>query len=172
MLLMGWQGGFNVSQIYNSPVQRIITGSPTDIGVLKSRGLDQIRSILIPWGGGPHAQLGLEFASRIGQATGANIDVLRIIAPHLDPENMCQDLEEAARPYLGQHKQAQCHIVPNESFPDGLMKFLDESKPDLVIVGASHEWRVRSFLFGSIPDLVADYAKCSVLMVRRHLIEH
>jgi nucleotide-binding universal stress UspA family protein len=52
------------------------------------------------------------------------------------------------------------------------MAFLDQSEQDLIIIGASHEWRVRSFLFGSIPDLVADYAKCSVLMVRRHLYEH
>jgi len=40
-----------------------------------------------------------------------------------------------------------------------------------VIIGASHEWRIRSFLLGSIPDVVADYADCSVLMVRRYLLE-
>jgi len=171
LLLMGWQGGFTVSQIYNSPVQRIITGCPADVGVLKDRGLEDIRSILIPWGGGPHAQLGLEFAARIVQATWVMVDVLRIFQPHIDAEGEREALEEAARPYLGNHERAQCHIVHNESFPDGMMAFLDESAPDLIIIGASHEWRVRSFLFGSIPDLVADYAKCSVLMVRRHLLE-
>jgi amino acid transporter/nucleotide-binding universal stress UspA family protein len=172
LLLMGWQGDFNVSQIYNSPVQRIITGCPADVGVFKDRGLEDIRSILIPWGGGPHAQLGLEFAARIGQATGARIDVLRVVQPHIDLEAEREALEESAQPYLRSHEHTRCHVVPNESFPDGLMAFLDESEPDLIIIGASHEWRVRSFLFGSIPDLVADYAKCSVLMVRRHLLEH
>ncbi len=39
-------------------------------------------------------------------------------------------------------------------------------------IGASHEWRIRNVLFGSIPDIVADYAQCSVLMVRRYLLEH
>ena len=172
LLLMGWQGGFNVSQIYNSPVQRIISGCPADVGVLKNRGLDEIHSILIPWGGGPHAQLGLEFAARIGQATGANIHVLRVVHPQIDLEAERQALKTAARPIVGSNDQAQFHVVPNESFPDGLMSFLDESDPDLILIGASHDWRVRSFLFGSIPDLVADYAKCSVLMVRRHLLEH
>ena len=64
LLLMGWQGGFNVSHIYNSPVQRVIEHTPADVAILKNRGLEKIESILVPWGGGPHAQLGLEFAVR------------------------------------------------------------------------------------------------------------
>jgi nucleotide-binding universal stress UspA family protein len=172
LLLMGWQGGFTVSQIYSSPVQRIISDCPADVGVLKDRGLENMRSILIPWGGGPHAQLGLEFAARIGQATGAMVNVLRIVQPHIDPDEERVALQEAARPYLGSHERVQYHIAASESFPDGIMAYLDNGAPDLIIIGASHEWRVRSFLFGSIPDLVADYAKCSVLMVRRHLLEH
>jgi hypothetical protein len=40
---------------------------------------------------------------------------------------------------------------------------------DLVIIGASREWTVRQVLFGSIPDVVADQAECSVLMVRRYV---
>lgn len=42
---------------------------------------------------------------------------------------------------------------------------------DLVIIGASHEWWIRSFLLGSIPDIVADYAGCSGLVVRRYLLD-
>ncbi|MEM6785136.1 MAG: universal stress protein [Bacteroidota bacterium] len=36
------------------------------------------------------------------------------------------------------------------------------------IIGASHEWSFRTIVFGTIPDIVADCAPCSVLMVRRY----
>jgi nucleotide-binding universal stress UspA family protein len=38
---------------------------------------------------------------------------------------------------------------------------------DLLIIGASNEWMVKSLLVGAIPDTIADRAPCSVLMVRR-----
>jgi nucleotide-binding universal stress UspA family protein len=37
---------------------------------------------------------------------------------------------------------------------------------DLIIIGASDEWSVRQWLFGSLPDKVANHASASVLMVR------
>jgi len=37
---------------------------------------------------------------------------------------------------------------------------------DLIVMSASNEWTLRSWLFGSIPDKVANRAPASVLMVR------
>lgn len=65
LLVMGWQGGFNVSRIYNSPGQRILREVPADVAVLKDRGLQSLEKILLPWGGGLHAQLGLEIGIRL-----------------------------------------------------------------------------------------------------------
>jgi len=172
LLLMGWQGGFNVSQIYNSPVQRIISNATADVGVLKNRGLEKVDSILIPWGGGPHAQLGLEFAARIGQATGAEIHVLRVVSPNVDIKRERRMLGQSVEAIVGPYEHLHYHIEQDEDFTSRMLSFLDDGSPDLVIIGASHEWRIRSVLFGSIPVLVADYASCSVLMVRRHLLEH
>ncbi len=39
---------------------------------------------------------------------------------------------------------------------------------DLLVIGASNEWAVKSLLVGAVPDAVADRAPCSVLMVRRY----
>ncbi len=50
MMLMGWQGGFSIGRIYNSPVQKIIKNLKADVGILKDRGLDKVDSILLPWG--------------------------------------------------------------------------------------------------------------------------
>ena len=172
LLLMGWQGGFNVSHIYNSPVQRVIVNAPVDVAVLKDRGLETIDSILIPWGGGPHAQLGLEFAIRIGEATGATINLLRIVNPNADMESELDAFRASAKPIMNGYERVQYHIQPGDNIADAMTTFMDSAQHDLVIIGASHEWRIRNFLFGSIPDVIADYAQCSVLMVRRHFHEH
>lgn len=172
LLLMGWQGGFNVSHIYNSPVQRVIEHTAADVAILKNRGLNKVESILIPWGGGPHAQLGLEFAVRIGEATNATINLLRIVKPNADLESEREAFRQSAKSVMGNYENVQYHVQPGENLGDAMTAFMDEHKSDLIIIGASHEWRIRNVLFGSIPDIVADYADCSVLMVRRHLIEH
>lgn len=175
LLLMGWQGGFNVSHIYNSPVQRIIVHAPVDVAILKNRGLlEQMNSILVPWGGGPHAQLGLEFAVRIAEATGAVINLLRIVNPNADLEKEKTAFRSATQARLADYDRVQYHVQPGENITEAIITFIDaaERKHDLIIIGASHEWRIRNVLVGSIPDIVADHAKCSVLMVRRHLLEH
>jgi hypothetical protein len=56
-----------------------------------------------------------------------------------------------------------------ESVTSGIGGALEETAPDLVVIGAAQEWTLRQVLFGSIPDVVADSADCSVLMVRRYV---
>ena len=171
LLLVGWQGDFNVSQIYNSSIQRIIAHTKADVAVLKDRGLEQMDAILLPWGGGPHAQLGLEYALRIAEVTGATIHLLRIVQPAVDTDRERQNVKQSVASIVGDYGRVHYHVQGAENLTDCIQAFLDNGGYDLVIIGASHEWRIRNFLFGSIPDVVADYADCSVLMVRRYLLE-
>ena len=169
LLLMGWQGGFNVSRIYESPIQRIITGAPMDVAILKNRGLDTISSILLPWGGGLHAQLGLEIAVRIARATGARIDLLRIVREGVDAADEREKLHKTVAPIVNGYENVDVVVKTGDEVTRGVTEQLNETSYDLVLIGASREWGLRSVLFGSIPDIVADRADCSVLMVRRYV---
>jgi nucleotide-binding universal stress UspA family protein len=142
LLLMGWQGDFNVSHIYNSPVQRIIVNAPADVAVLKNRGLATLDSILVPWGGGPHAQLGLEFALRIGEATGATINLLRIVQPLADLEAEREAFRASAEAIMLGYERVQYHVQPGENITGAMTAFMDAEQHDLIIIGASHEWRI------------------------------
>jgi len=166
---MGWQGGFNVSRIYESPIQRIITGAPMDVAVLKDRGMQTIDSILLPWGGGLHAQLGLEIAVRAARATGARIDLLRIVREGVDAEDEREKLRKTVAPIVEDDTTVDYVIRTSDDVTRGVSDQLGERTYDLVLIGASREWGLRSVLFGSIPDIVADRAACSVLMVRRYV---
>jgi nucleotide-binding universal stress UspA family protein len=173
LLLMGWQGGLSLSRIYSTPVQRILTELPADVAVLKDRGIDPVQRILVPWGGGMHALLGLELAARVAGATGATMEVLRVVRPGRNPDRERTALEVAVGDVVGEDDElVRIRIEEAGSVVEGLQAVLGRAEHDLVIIGASEEWRIRNVLFGSVPDLVADSAPCSVLMVRRFLPEH
>lgn len=174
LLLMGWEGGFSLGRVYRSPIQWIMSNVRADLAVLKDRGLGQIRSIVVPWGGGLHARLGLEIAVRVGRTSGARLTLLRLVREGVDPEKEKAALSRAVAPVVGDYPGFEIHIQPSDNVEEGILEHLEEhgKELDLVVIGASRESRIRKFLFGSVPDLVAEQAPSSVLMVRRYLPEH
>jgi amino acid transporter/nucleotide-binding universal stress UspA family protein len=174
LLLMGWERGFSIGRIYQSPVQKIMRQCPADLAVLKDRGLGRIRSIVVPWGGGIHARLGLELAVRIGRAAHARLTVLRLVREGVGREREESALSRAVEPIVGDYDRVDFTVLPSDDISSGMMGFIRDraSELDLIVIGASRESRIRQVLFGSIPDLVADRAPCSVLMVHRYLPPH
>lgn len=171
MLLMGWQGGFSVGRIYNTPVQRVMKNVRSDLAVLKDRGLSDINSILLPWGGGLHAWLGLEVGIRIARFLGAELKVLRLVRPGVDKDDERKEMEKSISELTNGFDHVKIEINESEDVSSGILAELDVDDHDLVIIGASREWKIRNVLFGTIPDVIADRAPCSVLMVRRFVTE-
>ena len=169
LLLMGWQGGFNVGRIYNSPIQRIVRDLPADLAVLKDRGFEQMEEILLPWGGGLHAQLGLEIATRVARITGATVNLLRVVRDDVDADQEKAALTETVADLVGNEEDVRYLVQQAESVTGGIDAAMTATDYDFVIIGASREWTLRQVLFGSIPDVVADRADCSVLMARRYV---
>lgn len=171
MLVMGWQGGFSLGRIYNTPVQRIIKNLKADLSVLKDRNLNEINSVVVPWGGGLHARLGMEIGLRIAQAVGANLRVLRLVKPGIDLKDEEQELRQRIKPLAADFDRWSITVKESTDVTSGILEELEEHQDDLLIIGASHEWCIRNVLFGTIPDIIADRAPCSVLMVRRYVTE-
>ena len=177
MLVMGWEGGFSIGNIYESPVQNVIRNASCDMAMFKDRGLEQLDHLLLPWGGGVHARLGLEIAARIARTTGATIHLLRVVKEEVDVEveekkvigsamEIIEDIVDRGEVELIYHLQRANRVT------EGIRKQFESHDYDLILIGASREWKMRNVLFGAIPDVVADQAPCSVLMVRRYLPEH
>lgn len=172
LLLLGWRGGFSLGRIHSTPIRRVMTDAPADLAVLKPRGSRHARRIVVPWGGGTHARLGLELAVRIARAHCGRVDVLRVVRPGVEAGAEEASLRRVVAQVVGDDAPVTLRVATDASVSDGLFAFLDAHEPDLVIIGASGEARIRTVLFGSIPDLVAEQAPCSVLMVRRYVPEH
>jgi amino acid transporter/nucleotide-binding universal stress UspA family protein len=168
LLLMGWRGGFSGRRRSDTPVQRVIMDTQADLAVLRDRGVAQVKTILVPWGGGAHAHLGLELAVRIARATGAAVHLQRIVRTDVDTAGERTSLVKDVAPIVGDYNPVLYHVDRADGVVEGIERRLAAETYDLVIIGASHEWSIRTAVFGTIPDVLADRAYCSVLMVRRY----
>lgn len=173
LLLLGWHGGFSLGRIADSPVRRVVQGLPADFAVLRERSLQDIRRILVPWGGGRHARLGLEVALRMAAPSGARVDLLRAVRGDVDPAREERQVHDEIDSLVdGTGVDVQVIVEAADDVVDTIIDVAATGEHDLLVIGASGEKGLRTALFGTIPDIVADRAPCSVLLVRRYVPEH
>jgi amino acid transporter/nucleotide-binding universal stress UspA family protein len=171
LILLDWQGPLSPGQIYGSPRKTVLQEARSHVAVLRERDLGEVRRVLIPAGGGPHARLGLRLASEIAGGDGAELTILRVARPG---EELNRGAEERACSHLVTEVLGSCDfpvrtkVVVHEAIVDSILEEARQGGYDLIVIGASNEWGVKSLLVGAIPDAIADRAPCSVLMVRRY----
>ncbi len=170
LILLGWHGPLSAGRIYGSPSKTILQGAECDVAVLRERHMNEVHRVLVPAGGGPHARLGLRLAAEIARSDEAELTVLRVAQPsdELDVEAEMRALRHLADDVLGEDPRVQTKVVVHEAVVEAILKETQENDYDLLVIGASNEWAVKSLLVGAVPDAIADRAPCSVLMVRRH----
>ncbi|MBN1978864.1 MAG: amino acid permease [Anaerolineae bacterium] len=171
LVLTSWHKVLAASQVSDSIVKRILEGAHCNVAVLRARGLKQIKRVLAPIGGGPHARLGLHLASQIAHGDQATLTVLRILRPRrdLDVETEIRGLRHVIADILGETaSDAMACVRVHEGVVDGILQEAREGEYDLLVIGASEEWTLKNLLAGAVPDAVANRAPCSVLMVRRY----
>ena len=170
LILMGWWEPPSRSDIETHAAGAVIRGAKCNVAVLRDRGLDdEVRSILIPAAEGTHARLGLLLAYAIAASTGAELTVLRVTGPDGDIEGEERALERLVTGVLGVTEgRVATRVVKDKSVIGGILAETKRTDYDLLVIGAPGEWTLRDALFGSLPDIVANKAPCSVLMVRRY----
>jgi amino acid transporter len=171
IILMGWHGAMSASRIYGSPTKRILEGARCNAAILRARSQKQIKRVLVPVGGGPHARLGLRLASMVARGEGGALAAMRVACPgkDLDIEVEAQALRHMVAEVLGNAaSEASTHIRVSEDVAQAILQEIEQGDYDLLVIGASEEWAVKSLLAGALPDAIADAAPCSVLMARRH----
>jgi amino acid transporter/nucleotide-binding universal stress UspA family protein len=170
LILLGWHGPFTLSRIRTSIDKEVITAAPCDTAVFLDRHLAALRRVLVPVGGGPHARLGLRLARDLAVGDAAQLVALKIVP---QSEDLDMGAEEAAVQNLIHNEldestgRVSARVIQSHSVVGGILNEAERGY-DLVVIGASEEWFLRNWLFGSIPDVVAERAPCSVLLVRKY----
>jgi len=86
LILMGWPGSIKGHDLAHNVVKEVVVTAHTDVAVLRSRGLEQVRRILVPVGGGPHARFCLRLASQIAELEKGTVTAFRSLPNELAVE--------------------------------------------------------------------------------------
>jgi basic amino acid/polyamine antiporter, APA family len=169
LILLGWRGPLRVDRVRNSVDKEVVRTTRRNVAVMLNRDLDDVRRILIPAGGGPHARLGLRLAYDLVKGEDARLVVFRIVRQK-DADLKVEQLavEKLIRNELGtvDGRVSACVVYSTQIVKRILLEA--HQGYDLLVIGASEEWTVHNWLFGAIPDEVAARAPCSVLMVKKY----
>ncbi len=154
--------------VFSPTIDAVVRESPCDIAVVKQRPMAEIKRILVPVRGGPHAELALDFADALARRHDARVTVLHVVPPGLTPAVRAQ-AEHALALFLKQHARGHADGLLREA-PNVRNAILREAdKADLVIMGASAAPEgsvVDNFLFGVLPETIAARARPPVIVVK------
>ena len=171
MIFMAWRAEINSISILASDSISLTKDLNLDTLILKERNLQKVERILVPTGGGPHSILGIQIAHDLAKNWGAEIEILRIARDLKgDPNNpihkrYCEQLLEDTRIQLELlNISAPVSIKSAEHVVPAVTTY--SKNFDLVVMGASNDWRQEEYLSGSIPDKIASSVDCSALMAR------
>jgi glucosyl-3-phosphoglycerate synthase len=174
LIIFGWGGRTatardgNGTSVFSPTIDEVVRDAPCDIAVVKQRGAKDIRRILVPVRGGPHAELAIRYADAIARHHEATVVVLHLVPPGITLAVRAQ-AERALAAFVKQHLHGRGEALLREA-PNVRNAILREAeKADLVVMGASAAPAGsdgESHLFGALPEAIAARAKPSVVVVR------
>ena len=174
LVIFGWGGKTPVARdgagptVFSPTIDEVVRDSPCDIAVVKQRGATEIKRILVPVRGGPHAELAIRFADALAQTHNAKVAVLHLVPPGITSTVRAQ-AERALGAFIKQHLRGKGEAILREA-PNVRTAILKEAeKADVVVMGASAQpfgADGESYLFGALPESIAARAKPTVIVVK------
>jgi glucosyl-3-phosphoglycerate synthase len=174
LVIFGWGGKAPAARegigptVFSPTIDEVVRDSPCDIAVVKQRGATEIKRILVPVRGGPHAELAIRFADSIARTHDAKVVVLHLVPPGITSTVRAQ-AERALASFIKQHLKGTGEAILREA-PNVRTAILKEAeKADLVVMGASAQpfgADGESYLFGALPESIAARARPTVIVVK------
>ena len=156
--------------VFSPTIDAVVRESPSDIAVVKQRGVENVKSILVPVRGGPHAELAMRLARDLGRRFGAQVVVMHIVPKGIGDVARHRE-QEALDGFVadgGGGRRVKGLLVESTSVRTAILK--ESAKHDLVLMGASaHPSNAAPdgrYLFGTVADAVASRAKPTVIVVK------
>ncbi len=174
LIIFGWGGkapsgrdGTGPS-VFSPTIDEVVRDSPADIAVVKQRGSKDIRRIIVPVRGGPHAELAVRYADAIARRHDAKVSVLHFVPPGITLAVRAQ-AEHALAQFLRQHLKGKAEGIVREAANVRNAILREADKADLVVMGASAQPAGadgEAYLFGALPEAIAARARPTVVVVK------
>ncbi len=166
LLVTGWKGGWRRGRILGSNIDRFVQEAPCDVVVFKAAGMkEKLDRILIMNAPEWHLSYATGYAILLAKKHKAAITILSVVQTDLEAEK-----EKVYSARLAE--MCRTHGVPFEERMIRIRNVVDTvvaeaANYDLLVLGASSEWRLTQFAFGPMQDQIAHKTSTPILMVRK-----
>lgn len=164
LLLLGWESWPRRAEpAYGTTTDTLVKEPPCNVAVLRPGSRSEIRRILVPIRGGPHAELALELASALATWFAGIVTVLHVERP--DASWRERRAEERLFTALASRAGARWVVKRVVATTSVAAAILEEARAyDMVVMGASAA--EDDSLLGAVPEAVAADIDATVLVVR------
>ncbi len=173
LIVFGWGGktpghrdaGANP---FSPTIEEVVRDAPCDIAVVKQRGAKEIKRVMVPVRGGPHAELALRFADAIARKHDADLVAVHVVPPGITLAVRAQ-AERALLAFVRQHATARVETLVREAANVRTAILREADRADLVIMGAAAaptSGEASASLFGSMPEAIATRSHSTVVVVK------
>ena len=174
LIVFGWGGKLPAardgqgSTVFSPTIDEVVRDAPCDIAVVKQRGSREIRRVLVPVRGGPHAELAIRFADAIARHHDAEVVALHLVPPGITLAVRAQ-AEHALASFVRLHVEGRAEPILREAANVRNAILREAERADLVVMGASaapagHDG--TTYLFGALPEAIATRARPTVIVVK------
>jgi glucosyl-3-phosphoglycerate synthase len=173
LIIFGW-GGKPPSRpgapaaVFSPTIDEVVRDAPCDIAVVKQRGPAEIKRVLVPIRGGPHAVLALRFADALARRNDGTV-----VALHLIPQNTSEGIraqaQQALSHFIRQHADGQVEQQVREAANVRNAILRESANADVVVMGASAAPATgggETYLFGALPEAVTARSTKTVIVVK------
>ena len=175
LIIFGWAGRpggkhGSTEAVFSPTIDEVVRDAPCNIAVVKQRGIKDVRRILAPVRGGPHAELALSYAAALGRYFEAAVDVMHVVAPDVSDVNRAR-IERALSTFVRTNADEPARPLLVEGTNVGAAIIREAETAQLVVMGAAAVGpasvsNIEGALFGELPETVAQHARPSVIVVK------
>jgi nucleotide-binding universal stress UspA family protein len=172
LIVFGWGGKSPAGKEamaapFSSTIDDVARQATCDVAVVKQRGVREVRRVVVPVRGGPHAELALRFAAAIARRHDATLVALHVVPPGITLAVRAQ-AERALHGFVRQHVGNDTEMVVRESSNVRSAILREAERSDIVVMGAAapSSGDGSSHSLGSMPEAIATRAKTTVVVVK------
>ena len=175
LIVFGWGGKSPAGREamaapFSNTIDVVIREAPCDVAVVKQRGVREVRRVVVPVRGGPHAELALRFADAIARRHAAQLVALHIVPPGITLAVRAQ-AERALQGFVRQHVGNGTEMLVREASNVRAAILREAERSDIVVMGAAAPTTGgdgSTHSLGAMPEAIATRAKTTVVVVKTH----
>ncbi len=166
LLVLGWEGRTRDGRIFGTTIDKLVQAADCDAVVFKTAGLKkEVKNILMVSTPDWHVTYATSYAILLAKRDEAEITIFSASSSEEAMAKEEKDMERLSEMCTTHDVPHSKKIIRADSIERAIIE--ESQNYDLVVMGASHEWKLKRFAFGPLQDKVARTIDTPILMVRK-----